>query len=88
MKEPPIPAAAPPSPGWRLTRKKLAIIHVVKSELKLSDEAYHDILKKAAGVDSAKEPGSEPVLQGQRLQSPGPAAGLGVNITIGTASRT
>lgn len=36
-------------------RKKLAVIHIVKKELALSDEEYRDILHKAAGVASAKE---------------------------------
>ena len=55
MKKTPEPAAAPEARGWRLTQKKLALIHIVKTELGLSDAVYHRILKKVAGVDSAKE---------------------------------
>jgi len=33
----------------------LALIHIIKKELKLSDSEYRSILKQAAGVDSAKE---------------------------------
>ena len=35
--------------------KKLAAIHIVKKELKLSDEEYRNILKEVTGVSSAKE---------------------------------
>lgn len=35
--------------------KRLAVIHILKKELGLSDEAYRDILQKAAGVHSAKD---------------------------------
>ena len=38
-----------------MDRSKLAIIHVIKKELRLSDEAYRSILMNAAGVSSAKE---------------------------------
>lgn len=38
-----------------MDRKKLAVIHIVKKELGLSDCEYRDILKKAAGVSSAKD---------------------------------
>jgi len=38
-----------------LERKKLALIHIIKKELRLSDNEYRDILKEAAGVGSAKE---------------------------------
>jgi len=36
-------------------KKKLAVIHIIKKELNLSDSEYRDILKQAAGVNSAKE---------------------------------
>jgi len=38
-----------------MDRKKLALIHIIKRELNLSDEAYRDILFRAAGVESAKD---------------------------------
>jgi len=38
-----------------IDHKKLAVIHIVKRELELSDEEYRNILQMAAGVNSAKE---------------------------------
>jgi len=38
-----------------LDRKKLALIHIVKQELKLSDQEYRDILQQVTGVRSAKD---------------------------------
>ena len=38
-----------------LDHKKLAVIHITKKELNLSDEEYRKILKEAAGVGSAKD---------------------------------
>jgi protease I len=38
-----------------LDRKKLALIHIVKQELNLSDQEYRDILHQVTGVRSAKE---------------------------------
>lgn len=38
-----------------MDRNKLAVIHIVKKELGLSDEEYRDILEKHAGVRSAKD---------------------------------
>ena len=38
-----------------IDRKKLALIHIVKKELNLTDEAYRDILQKEAGIRSAKD---------------------------------
>ena len=38
-----------------MDRKKLALIHIIKKELKLSDDEYRDILFEAAGVKSAKD---------------------------------
>ena len=35
--------------------KKLAVIHIVKRELGLSDDDYRDILQREAGVRSAKD---------------------------------
>jgi len=38
-----------------MDRKKLALIHIIKKELKLSDSEYRNILQQAAGVNSAKD---------------------------------
>lgn len=38
-----------------LDRKKLAVIHIVKRELGLSDEEYRNILEAATGFRSAKD---------------------------------
>lgn len=38
-----------------MDRKKLALIHIIKKELNLSDAEYRNILKLAAGVESAKD---------------------------------
>lgn len=38
-----------------IDQKKLALIHIIKKELNLSDEEYHRILIDAAGVTSAKD---------------------------------
>lgn len=38
-----------------MDRKKLAIVHIVKKELNLSDKKYRNILQQAAGVSSAKD---------------------------------
>lgn len=38
-----------------MDKKKLALIHIVKKELGLSDTEYRSILREAAGVSSAKE---------------------------------
>ena len=53
---PPSPAPAPPVPPARpLDRKKLALVHIVKKELELSDADYRCILERIAGVASAKD---------------------------------
>lgn len=39
----------------KIDKKKLALIHIVKKELNLEDSQYRAILKKAAGVESAKD---------------------------------
>ncbi len=39
----------------RIDQKKLALIHIVKKELNLDDSQYRQMLKKAAGVESAKD---------------------------------
>ena len=38
-----------------MDKKKLAVIHIVKKELRLSEQEYRDILEKTAGVRSAAE---------------------------------
>jgi hypothetical protein len=38
-----------------IDKKKLAVIHIVKKELNLSDAEYRKILRRVTGVDSAKE---------------------------------
>ena len=38
-----------------LDRKKLAVIHIVKKELDLSDEQYRDTLERITGVRSSKD---------------------------------
>lgn len=38
-----------------MDRKKLALIHIVKRELGLSDDEYREILRREAGVDSARD---------------------------------
>jgi len=39
----------------KLDNGKLAVIHIVKKELGLSDSEYRKILREVTGVDSAKE---------------------------------
>ena len=38
-----------------MDKKKLAVIHIVKRELSLSDEEYRNILERVAGVRSSKD---------------------------------
>jgi len=38
-----------------MDKKKLALIHIIKKELKLSDKEYRNILWEAAAVRSAKD---------------------------------
>ncbi len=38
-----------------MDKKKLAVIHIVKRELSLSDNEYRNILKRVTGVQSAKD---------------------------------
>lgn len=38
-----------------MDKNKLAVIHIVKKELNLSEEEYRHILEQAAGVSSAKD---------------------------------
>jgi hypothetical protein len=56
--KPPAPeseSAAPETPGSGLDRKKLALIHIVKKELGISDPDYRCLLRRIAGVESAKD---------------------------------
>lgn len=43
------------SPGPTLDRKRIALIHIVKKELGISDEDYRCILRRIAGVDTSKD---------------------------------
>ena len=38
-----------------IDQKKLALIHIIQRRLQLTDAAYRDILRRAAGVASARE---------------------------------
>lgn len=38
-----------------LDHNKLAVIHITKEELKLSDEEYRDLLQEACGVRSSRD---------------------------------
>ncbi|MCK5162057.1 MAG: DUF1018 domain-containing protein, partial [Candidatus Aureabacteria bacterium] len=38
-----------------MDRKKLALIHIIKKELNLSDAEYRNILEQVTGVRSAKD---------------------------------
>ena len=38
-----------------MDKKKLAVIHIVKKELSLSDEEYRNILERVAGVRSSRD---------------------------------
>lgn len=38
-----------------MDRKKLALIHIIKKDLKLTDKEYRAILMRTAGVDSARD---------------------------------
>ncbi|TAM42089.1 DUF1018 domain-containing protein [bacterium] len=55
-----------------MDKKKLALIHIVKKELGLSDSEYRGLLQKAAGVRSAKELDNEKfkVLMNYFVRSP------------------
>ena len=56
--KPPSAASEPASseaPTGGLDRKKLALIHIVKKELGVSDEDYRCLLKRIAGVESARD---------------------------------
>jgi len=39
----------------RLSNKKVGLVHVAKQKLGLSDDLYRDILRRVAGVDSARD---------------------------------
>jgi hypothetical protein len=52
---PPPPKTAAKGPARVLDRKKLALVHIVKKELGLSDRDYRCLLRRAAGVESAKD---------------------------------
>jgi len=50
-----IPASRPEPPAGGIGRKKLALIHIVKKELRIDDEDYRCLLQRIAGVGSARE---------------------------------
>ena len=55
VNRPPLSSLAPgPGPG-SLDRKKLALIHIVKKELGISDPDYRCLLKRIAGVESSRD---------------------------------
>jgi hypothetical protein len=47
------PAPRPERPS--LDRKKLALVHIVKKELRIADKDYRCLLKRIAGVESARD---------------------------------
>lgn len=56
--KPPATASEPPGPETPkngLDRKKLALIHIVKKELGISDPDYRCLLKRIAGVESSRD---------------------------------
>ncbi len=57
LKRPAPPPASRPAvpPEGRMDRKKLALIHIVKKELGISDRDYRCLLKRIAGVESSKD---------------------------------
>jgi len=55
MKEQDSAPVRPKPQSTRLDRKKLALIHIVKKELRVSDEDYRCILRRIAGVESSKD---------------------------------
>ena len=50
-----VESSGPRSAGGTLDKKKLALIHIVKKELKISDRDYRCLLKRIAGVESSKD---------------------------------
>ncbi len=55
VSRPPLKSPAPGSGPGSLDRKKLALIHIVKKELGISDPDYRCLLKRIAGVESSKD---------------------------------
>jgi len=53
--KPAAPSPAPNAPGRPLDGKRLALVHIVKKELGLSDEDYRCILRRVAGVGSSRD---------------------------------
>jgi hypothetical protein len=54
-KEAALKKTAPGPPAPPMDRKKLALIHIVKKELGISDRDYRCILRRIAGVGTSKE---------------------------------
>jgi hypothetical protein len=55
LKRPNLSTPRPELLSTRLDRKKIALIHIVKKELGISDEDYRCILRRIAGVESSKD---------------------------------
>ena len=55
LKPPPLESSSPGTGAGSLDRKKLALIHIVKKELGISDPDYRCLLKRIAGVESSKD---------------------------------
>jgi hypothetical protein len=51
----PTPSISTPASTSIMTREKLAVLHVAKKQLCLSDEDYRNLLSSIGGVASAKE---------------------------------
>ena len=49
------PAEPADAPGSAIDRKRLALIHIVKKELGISDRDYRCLLRRVAGVRSSKD---------------------------------
>jgi len=47
--------ASRPGSAGTLDRKKLALVHIVKKELEISDPDYRCLLRRIAGVESSKD---------------------------------
>lgn len=57
LKPPPSGSSGPEPGAGALDRKKLALIHIVKKELGISDPDYRYLLQRIAGVKSSKDLG-------------------------------
>ena len=69
-----------------IDHKKLAVIHIVKRELGLSDEEYRNILHTAAGVQSAKDLDEAVLIATHRLNEAMPGTDADVMLSPACAS--